>query len=178
WGLPSLCQGCPVRGCVLQAGRRCPGSTADISPPSPSLFFQVCNCDKYLKVSRERMKQLVEGSRQARGDGGAGNEEMRSQGCNTTVPACDAARPGNAPHGEWLEGPEQREASVVLAGGTVLQVAAIPPGVLDKAELTDFYCCTRCGKVFWEGSHFGRVVSQFQDVLVTTGDEQRVYELS
>ncbi|NXA21482.1 MUT7 Exonuclease, partial [Ibidorhyncha struthersii] len=177
WVLPSLCQRCPVRGCVLQAGRRCPGSTADISPSSPSLFFQVCNCDKYLKVSRERMKQLVEGSRQARGDGGVG-KRVRSQGCHTTVPDCDAARPGYAPHGEWLEGLEQHEASVVLAGGTALQVTDIPPGMLDKAELTNFYCCTRCGKVFWEGSHFGRVVSQFQDVLVTTRDEQSVYELS
>lgn len=108
----------------------------------------------------------------------ARSEEKSSQGCDATVSACNAARPGYTPHGTWLEGPEQREASMVLAGGTVLQVAAIPPGVLDKAELTDFYCCTRCGKVFWEGSHFGRVVSQFQDVLVTTGDEQSIYELS
>ncbi|NWQ96381.1 MUT7 Exonuclease, partial [Burhinus bistriatus] len=174
WGLPSLCQGCPVQGCVLRAGRRCPSITAAISPTS--LFFQVCNCDKYLKVSRERMRQLVEGSRQAPGDSGAG--EWPSQGCDAAMPACDAARPGYTPHGEWLEGLEQCGASVVLAGGTVLQVATIPPGVLDKAELTDFYCCTRCGKVFWEGSHFGRVVSQFQDVLVATGDKQSVYELS
>lgn len=63
-------------------------------------------------------------------------------------------------------------------GDTVLQVAAIPPGVLDRENLTEFYCCTRCGKVFWEGSHFGRVVSQFQDVLVASGDTQSVYELS
>lgn len=71
-GLPSLCWGCPVCGCVLQAGRRYPGSMAAISPTSHSLFFQVCNCDKYLKVSRERMRQLVEGSRQAPGDSNAG----------------------------------------------------------------------------------------------------------
>ncbi|KAM6047327.1 exonuclease mut-7 homolog isoform 10-T14 [Theristicus caerulescens] len=143
---------------------------------------QVCNCDKYLKVSRERMRQLVEGSRQAPGDGGAGCsvrcEEKPSQSCDAAMPACDAAQPSCTPPGERLEGPEQPGASTALVGGTVLQVAAIPPGVLDKAELTDFYCCTRCGKVFWEGSHFGRVVSQFQDVLVATGDEQRVYELS
>ncbi|NXL08677.1 MUT7 Exonuclease, partial [Mesembrinibis cayennensis] len=168
--------GCPARGCVLQAGRRCPGSTAAISPTSPSLFFQVCNCDKYLKVSRERMRQLVEGSRQAPGDGGAGKRP--SQSCDAAVPACDAAQPSCTPPRERLEGPEQPGASAALVGGTVLQVAAIPPGVLHKAELTDFYCCTRCGKVFWEGSHFGRVVSQFQDVLVATGGEQRVYELS
>ncbi|NWH47384.1 MUT7 Exonuclease, partial [Fregata magnificens] len=176
WGLPSLCQGCPVWGCVLQAGRRCLGSTAATSPTSPSLFFQVCNCDKYLKIPRETMRQLVESSRQAPGDGGAG--KWPSQSCDATVPTCDTAQPGYTLHGEPLEGPEQHGASTVLAGGTVLQVAAIPPGVLDRAELTDFYCCTHCGKVFWEGSHFGRIVSQFQDVLVATGDEQTVYELS
>ncbi|NXL66635.1 MUT7 Exonuclease, partial [Chordeiles acutipennis] len=140
----------------------------------PSLFFQVCNCDKYLKVSRERMRQLVEDSR----DSGAG-ERVGIDGWESEEkpsPSCDvAAQPSYTPHSKRLEGPEQRGVSV---GGTVLQVAAIPPGVLDKAELTDFYCCSRCGKVFWEGSHFGRVVSQFQDVLVTGGDEQSVYELS
>ncbi|CAM9681328.1 unnamed protein product [Bubo scandiacus] len=143
---------------------------------------QVCNCDKYLKVSRERMRQLVEGSRQASEDGSSGClvqcEEKPGQSCDTAVPACDAAQPGYTPHSERLEGQERHGASAALAEGTVLQVAAIPPGVLDKAELTDFYCCTRCGKVFWEGSHFGRVVSQFQDVLVDAGEEQSIYELS
>ncbi|KAM9595080.1 exonuclease mut-7 homolog isoform 15-T20 [Morphnus guianensis] len=136
---------------------------------------QVCNCDKYLKVSRERMRQLVEGSRQAPGHSGAGclvrSKEKPSQSCDAAMPACNAAQPSYTLHSEWPEGLDQCGASMVLAGGTVLQVAAIPPGVLDKPELTDFYCCTRCGKVFWEGSHFGRVVSQFQDVLVTAGDE-------
>ncbi|NWH56324.1 MUT7 Exonuclease, partial [Geococcyx californianus] len=99
------------------------------------------------------------------------------QSCDATVPACAAAQPDHAPHSEQLERSEQSEVPMMLAGGTVLQVNAIPPGVLDKAELTDFYCCTRCGKVFWEGSHFGRIVSQFQDVLVATGDEQSIYEL-
>ncbi|NWX47268.1 MUT7 Exonuclease, partial [Steatornis caripensis] len=174
--LPGLRQGCPVWGCVLQVGRRCPESTAAISPTSLSLFLQVCNCDKYLKVSRERMRQLVEGSRQAPGDGGAGKRP--SQSCDAAVARCDTAQPGCTQHGERLQALEQHGVSTVLAGGTVLQVAAIPPGVLDKAELTDFYCCTRCGKVFWEGSHFGRVVSQFQDVLVAAGDEQSIYELS
>ncbi|NXS91086.1 MUT7 Exonuclease, partial [Jacana jacana] len=141
----------------------------------PLSFLQVCNCDKYLKVSRERIKQLVEDSGQALGDTGAGKRENTSLGCNA---ACDTACPRSTLHGEQLEGPEQPGASVTLAEGTVLQVSAIPPGVLDKAELTDFYCCTRCGKVFWEGSHFGRIVSQFQDVLVATRDEQSFYDLS
>ncbi|NXM65056.1 MUT7 Exonuclease, partial [Illadopsis cleaveri] len=101
-----------------------------------------------------------------------------SQSCDVTVPVRDTAQPGCAPHGKQAEEMEQRGAAAMLAGDTVLQVAAIPPGVLDRAKLTDFYCCTHCGKVFWEGSHFGRVVSQFQDVLVASGDTQSIYELS
>lgn len=91
---------------------------------------------------------------------------------------CSAAQPTGTTPGQQLESTGPCGADVGLVGGTALQLAAIPSGVLEKAELTDFYCCTGCGKVFWEGSHFGRVVSQFQDILVTTGDEQRVYELS
>ncbi|XP_077643994.1 exonuclease mut-7 homolog isoform X3 [Lonchura striata] len=137
---------------------------------------QVCNCNKYLKVSREAMKQLVESSRQESGEHSAGC--LGSQSCSVTMPDCDTAQPGCTPHSEQAEGMEQCGAAAVLAGDTVLQVTAIPPGVLDRAELTDFYCCTCCGKVFWEGSHFGRIVSQFQDVLVASGDTQSIYELS
>ncbi|XP_077045111.1 exonuclease mut-7 homolog isoform X2 [Agelaius phoeniceus] len=137
---------------------------------------QVCNCNKYLKVSRERMKQLVESSRQVSGEHSAGCPG--SQSCSVTVPVCDTAQPGCTPHSEQAEGTDQCRAAMGLAGDTVLQVTAIPPGVLDRAELTDFYCCTCCGKVFWEGSHFGRIVSQFQDVLVASGNTQSFYELS
>ncbi|NXW82494.1 MUT7 Exonuclease, partial [Alopecoenas beccarii] len=158
--------GCPGSAGVPIAGQGVPGEPGHISPTSPSLCFQVCNCNKYLKVPRERMRQLVAGGGQASGDSPAG--ERPSQSCGAAA----------TPHGERPEGPEQRGAAAALAGGTALQVAAIPPGVLDRAELTDFYCCTRCGKVFWEGSHFGRVVSQFQDVLVAAADEQSIYKLS
>ncbi|NXU76765.1 MUT7 Exonuclease, partial [Oreotrochilus melanogaster] len=136
-------------------------------------FFQVCNCDKYLKIPRERMKQLVEDSRLAQGASGPGKFVEPSWSHDATMPACDTAQPSDTRHGEQEEQPGGS-----VAEGTVLQVGSIPPGVLDRAELTDFYCCSHCGKVFWEGSHFGHVVSQFHDVLVPAGDKQGIYELS
>ncbi|NWV99939.1 MUT7 Exonuclease, partial [Machaerirhynchus nigripectus] len=172
-GLPSLCQECPAWVGAL-GPQEVPGQRGAHCTDLPSLFSQVCNCNKYLKVSRERMRQLVEGSRRASGEHGAG-EWVESQSRGVTAPARDTAQPGCAAHGGQAE---QSGAAAVVAGDTVLQVAAIPPGVLDRAELTDFFCCTRCGKVFWEGSHFGRVVSQFQDVLVASGDTESIYELS
>ncbi|NXU46798.1 MUT7 Exonuclease, partial [Drymodes brunneopygia] len=175
-GLPNLCQGCPAGVCAL--GRQeVPGQHDGISLVSPSLSSQVCNCNKYLKVPQKRMRQLVESSRQVSGEHNAG-EWVGSQSCDVTEPDCDTAQPGCTPHSEQTAGTEQCRAATVLAGDTVWQVAAIPPGVLDRAELTDFYCCTHCGKVFWEGSHFGRIVSQFQDVLVASEDTQSIYELS
>lgn len=136
---------------------------------------QVCNCDKYLKVPKERMRQLVEDSRHSLGDSSTGCPTSRKEKPGGT---CSAAQPTGTTPGQQLESTGPCGADVGLVGGTALQLAAIPSGVLEKAELTDFYCCTGCGKVFWEGSHFGRVVSQFQNILVTTGGEQRVYELS
>ncbi|NXJ11373.1 MUT7 Exonuclease, partial [Odontophorus gujanensis] len=141
----------------------------------PSFFSQVCNCDKYLKVPKERMRQLVEGSRHPLGDSSAGCPAPREEEPSQT---CSAVQPTSTEPGERLEGTGPCGAAAGLLGGTALQVAAIPPGVLDKADLTDFYCCVRCGKVFWEGSHFGRIVSQFQDILVATGDKQHIYKLS
>ncbi|NWU99239.1 MUT7 Exonuclease, partial [Upupa epops] len=167
---------CPASAGGAPGGQRVPGEHRHHLTCLSALFFQVCNCNKYLKVSREKMKQLVEGSRQGMGASSAGR--WLSQSCDATMPVHDTSQPGHTPLSEQLEGPEQCGVSAVLPGGTVLQVNAIPPGVLDKAELTDFYCCTGCGKVFWEGSHFGHIISQFQDVLVAAVDKQSIYEQS
>lgn len=37
--------------------------------------------------------------------------------------------------------------------------------MLRKPWVRHFYCCTGCGKVFWEGSHLGRVIEHFREVL-------------
>ncbi|XP_078605865.1 exonuclease mut-7 homolog [Branchiostoma floridae x Branchiostoma japonicum] len=53
--------------------------------------------------------------------------------------------------------------SVTIGAGVPLQIDAVPPGILTK--VSEFFCCETCGKVFWEGRHFERVISQFADVL-------------
>lgn len=56
----------------------------------------------------------------------------------------------------------------MLTNGTQLQLAGVPVGVLRTPGLRHFYCCTRCGKVFWDGSHLDRVATHFRDVLEST----------
>lgn len=59
--------------------------------------------------------------------------------------------------------------TLTFPGGAPVQLHAVPPALLPRISL--FYVCTRCGKVFWEGSHFGRVLSMFQDVLHITDED-------
>ncbi|KRT80318.1 hypothetical protein AMK59_8218, partial [Oryctes borbonicus] len=40
--------------------------------------------------------------------------------------------------------------------GAKIQVDSVPTGVLEKYDI--FYVCEDCGKVYWDGSHFEKVL--------------------
>ena len=46
--------------------------------------------------------------------------------------------------------------------GVCLNVKTIPVGVLDHVDM--FYCCSQCGKVYWEGKHFERFTKNFHGI--------------
>ena len=50
--------------------------------------------------------------------------------------------------------------------GVCLNVRSIPVGVLDHVDM--FYCCSQCGKVYWEGKHYKRFIHAFHGVFDTT----------
>lgn len=129
---------------------------------------QACNCDQYLKVSKDMMKQLVRLSVHLGGPGGASSESSHSDGEQETDSAPEEA-PGHCsydPPCRWLEDADlQTHVPATLANGTRLQLAGVPAGVLRRPGLRHFYCCPGCGKVFWEGTHLARVTSNFQEIL-------------
>uniref|UniRef100_A0A4W2H2G5 Exonuclease 3'-5' domain containing 3 n=1 Tax=Bos indicus x Bos taurus TaxID=30522 RepID=A0A4W2H2G5_BOBOX len=129
---------------------------------------QACNCDQYLKVSKDMMKQLVRLSVHLGGPGGASDESSHSDGEQETDSALEEA-PGHCsydPPCRWLEDADlQTHVPATLANGTRLQLAGVPAGVLRRPGLRHFYCCPGCGKVFWEGTHLARVTSNFQEIL-------------
>ncbi|XP_061290281.1 exonuclease mut-7 homolog isoform X1 [Bos javanicus] len=129
---------------------------------------QACNCDQYLKVSKDMMKQLVRLSVHLGGPGGASSESSHSDGEQETDSAPEEA-PGHCsydPPCRWLEDADlQTHVPATLANGTRLQLAGVPAGVLRRPGLQHFYCCPGCGKVFWEGTHLARVTSNFQEIL-------------
>lgn len=93
---------------------------------------------------------------------------LREAAC-TGPGSAPAETPGGCtydPPCRWLEEADlQVQVPATLGNGTRLQLAGVPTGVLRRPGLRHFYCCVGCGKVFWEGSHLGRVASQFREVL-------------
>lgn len=67
---------------------------------------------------------------------------------------------------QWLELSDLRSRTpATLPSGAQLQLAAVPAALLQRPDLRHFYCCASCGKVFWEGSHPGRVLAGLQQLL-------------
>lgn len=108
----------------------------------------------------------------APGESGVGAACLRA-GAQGGCSACPGSAPEEAPGGctyepscRWLEEEDlQSCVPATLGDGTRLQLSGVPAGVLRRPGLRHFYCCTGCGKVFWEGSHLGRVAENFREVL-------------
>lgn len=80
--VPTCAAGKPRDGAGAR-GYRHPSHHLITSPP---LFSQVCNCDKYLKVPKERMRQLVEDSRHSLGDSSTGERAPRGGRAEICIP--------------------------------------------------------------------------------------------
>ncbi|XP_059400663.1 exonuclease mut-7 homolog [Carassius carassius] len=130
---------------------------------------QACNCNEYLKLSREDMTRM-----------------MRDRGLLQDIASerddCEPQDETRAEYNSWRspEGPmftplcrwAPRTAldpqTFRFPSGAEVQLETVPPGLLDRIPV--YFICTGCGKVFWEGTHFDRVLSQFQEVLHVSED--------
>ena len=48
-------------------------------------------------------------------------------------------------------------------GGTQLKIKEVNKNVIRSHE--EFFGCVKCGKIFWEGSHWDRYLGKSQNVL-------------
>lgn len=85
------------------------------------------------------------------------------------TPTTSSQSPRYIPHCRWAPVADLDPDTLTFPGGAALQLHTVPPGLLPRIPI--FFICTGCGKVFWEGSHFGRVLSQFQEVLHISEDD-------
>ncbi|XP_059494339.1 exonuclease mut-7 homolog isoform X2 [Stegostoma tigrinum] len=154
-----------------------------ITPKDIFSRCQVCNGAEYLKLPVEEMRQAVQlkacSGRAMCTDPPTAMRSSSSADQAVVSPQTDAGnylgqagRCSYNPRCHWADKSRLDLKTLKFTSGAVLQVETIPPGILDKVVM--FYCCVSCGKVFWEGSHFNRIVSQFQEVLHVT-DKKTFY---
>ncbi|KAJ6652019.1 hypothetical protein lerEdw1_015844 [Lerista edwardsae] len=148
------------------------------SCPGSERATEACNGNRYLRISRETMLKLMRQRGCLAGEDAAGepSEDPAEDTAAQALPL-NTRQPVYSPNCQWLEESDLDVESATLPGGTLVKVEAVPPGVLTKRDLACFFCCGQCGKVFWEGSHFRRVVSQCREELDLSEDGQSLYQL-
>ncbi|RVE65656.1 hypothetical protein OJAV_G00118850 [Oryzias javanicus] len=142
--------------------------------PTPSDIFsrcQACNSDQYVAVPRADMvKMLAEkGYLQDHENSYCTLEKSCQQEDDTLTPEVTPEPPRYASQCRWASLSGLDRDTLTFPGGSPIQLHTVPPALLQRIPL--FYVCTRCGKVFWEGSHFDRVRSMFQEILHVTDED-------
>ncbi|KAM9735493.1 exonuclease mut-7 homolog isoform 2-T3 [Menidia menidia] len=147
--------------------------------PTPRDIFsrcQACNSDQYVAVPRADMITMLKEKGYLKDHNISDHTSEKS--CQQEEPELDdILTPGATPQPpryaaqcRWASLSGLERDTLTFPGGSPIQLHTVPPGLLPRIPL--FYVCTRCGKVFWEGSHFDRVLSMFEEVLLVT-DEDR-----
>ena len=126
----------------------------------------LCNGDRYITISRALMKQL------------RANKSQRVNSVPNMVPdgfddedddddddylemvnenGHDDDGDYNFGNSSWvtIDGVELNPLAGVTRDGVELRIAEVEEAVIEKYE--EFFCCSRCGKVFWQGSHWGKM---------------------
>ncbi|KAJ8401956.1 hypothetical protein AAFF_G00375370 [Aldrovandia affinis] len=128
---------------------------------------QACNGDEYMRLPREDMARILRERGfmpvQAQVKEVENWEEHEPLSSLTPVPREALEDPRYSPHCRWAPASHLDQQSLRFPSGAELQLHTVPPGLLPRIPV--FFICTTCGKVFWEGSHFERVLNQFQNVL-------------
>ncbi|KAK5900747.1 hypothetical protein CgunFtcFv8_025679 [Champsocephalus gunnari] len=129
---------------------------------------QACNSDQYTAVPRKDMVRMLKqkGFLQDDSDHTHQQEEGKLDDFPTRGVIPEIPRYVEC---QWAPLSELDPDTLTFPGGAPIQLHTVPPALLPRISL--FYVCTRCGKVFWEGPHYGHVLSMFHDILHITDTE-------
>lgn len=123
----------------------------------------MCNNDVYVRLSASEMETILKLCQPDK------FTELHKSQANHVEPSSDDYGDSSLPVDEisvvWLgQGLTVRDrAAFVDLSGTKLHLDTIPIAMVGCVQW--FFCCTKCGKVFWEGKHFERVREQFGHVI-------------
>ncbi|XP_077399250.1 exonuclease mut-7 homolog isoform X2 [Vanacampus margaritifer] len=131
--------------------------------PTPCDVFsrcQACNSDQYVALPRQDMIRMLKQK-----------GFLQATGMSMTPPEEEPLNlelPRYSPQCNWASLSDLDPVTLSFPGGAPIQLHTVPPTLVPRVP--HYFVCTRCGKVFWEGSHFGRVLSMFQEVMHITDE--------
>ncbi|GFU27657.1 mut7-C domain-containing protein [Nephila pilipes] len=113
----------------------------------------MCNENMYVKVRNDELYSLWTKF--------VGSEigKMNIGRKNSTVFKCDVTA---------MDGTVHKDMSV--------QLAAFSPQVFDHIQW--FFLCSRCGKVYWEGSHLSRLKKSISKLIDVKRENRTIYNVS
>ncbi|XP_075885074.1 exonuclease mut-7 homolog [Nelusetta ayraudi] len=138
----------------------------NVQPTTSDIFSrcQACNSDQYVAMPRKDMVRLLQQK-------GFLENDWDDDGDEGSTSEVTSDPPRYAPQCQWAPLSDLDPDTLAFPGGAPIQLHTVPLGLLPR--IPHFYVCTRCGKVFWEGSHFERVLALFQGVLnVADGEDE------
>lgn len=133
------------------------------------ILLQMCNGGDFVVVTQDVMLRLADASQHiaqvyAKGDESGWEEaegfSSESDGYSEEgmAPPC-MVQYQNIENGVIMELCQTRK-------GVTVNVDAVPKGVLKQVEI--FYICEDCGKCYWDGSHFERLVGgRLQKIVIS-----------
>ncbi|XP_068190756.1 exonuclease mut-7 homolog isoform X2 [Antennarius striatus] len=131
--------------------------------PTPGDIFsrcQACNSNEYVVVPNKDMVTMLTQKGFLQDWDSTDHTQQQDEEMTQNV---TSDLPRYALQCQWAPLSGLDPSTLTFPGGAPIQLHTVPPGLLPKISF--FYICTRCGKVFWEGSHFTRVLSMFHEVL-------------
>ncbi|KAJ8924964.1 hypothetical protein NQ315_001129 [Exocentrus adspersus] len=117
---------------------------------------QACNGNSFVKVSRSTMNALITTSETEQCPPPPCLYEDEATGFSSEE---EWDEPPYTPTRKWELYPDEK-VDIGLCQtrmGQKIQVKAVPKPLIDKYDF--FYVCEECGKVYWDGSHFERVLT-------------------
>ncbi|XP_045462079.1 exonuclease mut-7 homolog [Harmonia axyridis] len=127
---------------------------------------QFCNESCFVKVGRSTMEMMASQNKPARFAPPPPCYMDEATGFSSDEEDCPEDEEHYIPERKWNLIPDEN-IDVGLCEtrrGVKIQMAHIPDDIIKKIEL--FYICEQCGKVYWDGSHYDKVLhGALQDIV-------------
>ncbi|KAK5640063.1 hypothetical protein RI129_010874, partial [Pyrocoelia pectoralis] len=124
---------------------------------------QMCNSNSFVKVSKSTMNALVSSSNSMKNCPPPYEDDLADEatGFSSEEEIYDEYEYGrpqpSRSRKSYLYSDEHVDVGLCLTKyGAKIQVETVPPPVIDKIDI--FYVCEQCGKIYWDGSHYDKVI--------------------